>query len=338
MKLKSILLASGAFGGMTANERRLGRFIRDGEGHPAPAAPAAAPEAAPAAPEAAPAPAAPEAPDDHGTRDYLDFERSLEADDDGGVDTPPAEDDAGQEEPPAPDEPGASVQDQIDAAVKAEKDRADDLARQLAEAKAPPKEPVTPPAPRSAEQAPNPDDYDFGEADTKFIADTARFHARQEFAAQTQQAELRAQVAEVENTWKGAVTQPEIVQAYPDFEDKVTRGGDRGDWDCSPVTALLIKSSPVGPHVAYHLATNVAESKRIASLNPIEQALEVGRLEGRFLNSGKATVPPKTVSSAPTPPEARSRGAGGKFTVADDTDDFAAFDKKADAILDKTKR
>lgn len=36
MNLKHTLLTSGAFGGMTASERRLGRFIRDGEGHPAP--------------------------------------------------------------------------------------------------------------------------------------------------------------------------------------------------------------------------------------------------------------------------------------------------------------
>lgn len=38
MKIKHRLLASGAFGRMTANEQRLGRYIRDGEGHPAPAA------------------------------------------------------------------------------------------------------------------------------------------------------------------------------------------------------------------------------------------------------------------------------------------------------------
>jgi len=45
MNLKSTLLASGAFGGMTASEQRLGRFIRDGEGHPAPApTPAPTPE------------------------------------------------------------------------------------------------------------------------------------------------------------------------------------------------------------------------------------------------------------------------------------------------------
>lgn len=51
MKLKHTLLASGAFGGMTANEQRLGRFLRDGTGHPA-----AAPTPTPA-PEPAPTPA-----------------------------------------------------------------------------------------------------------------------------------------------------------------------------------------------------------------------------------------------------------------------------------------
>lgn len=74
MNLKHTLLASGAFGGMTANERRIGRFIRDGEGHPDPApAPAAPAEetavdpfdaafAEHAAEDPAPAPAGQEAP------------------------------------------------------------------------------------------------------------------------------------------------------------------------------------------------------------------------------------------------------------------------------------
>lgn len=48
MTLKHTLLAHGAFGGMTTNERRLGRFIRDGDGHPDPVP---APSATPAPPE-----------------------------------------------------------------------------------------------------------------------------------------------------------------------------------------------------------------------------------------------------------------------------------------------
>ncbi len=55
MKIKNMLLASGAFGGMTPNERRLGRFLRDAGGHPEPA-PAAAPTSAPAAEPLAPEP------------------------------------------------------------------------------------------------------------------------------------------------------------------------------------------------------------------------------------------------------------------------------------------
>lgn len=45
MSLKSTLLSSGAFGGLTDTERQLGRLIRDGAGHPDPApAPAPSPQ------------------------------------------------------------------------------------------------------------------------------------------------------------------------------------------------------------------------------------------------------------------------------------------------------
>jgi hypothetical protein len=47
MNLKNQLLLNGQFGGMTANEQRLGRFIRDGEGHPDPA-PVSSPDPGPA--------------------------------------------------------------------------------------------------------------------------------------------------------------------------------------------------------------------------------------------------------------------------------------------------
>jgi hypothetical protein len=86
--------------------------------------------------------------------------------------------------------------------------------------------------------------------------------------------------------------------------------------------ALAIKSSPVGPHVAYELAKNPTEAARIAKLIPVEQAFELGKLEGRHAArvAGKkavveepAPVPAKVASSAPPPPQHRSRGSGGQY-------------------------
>jgi hypothetical protein len=194
------------------------------------------------------------------------------------------------------------------------------------------------PAARNPGDAPNPDDYEFGEADSKFITDLARHTADKRFEEREAQAQVMREVEQLENSWNTQVTADEFKAQYPDFEDKVTRGGDRGDWDCSPVGAIVIKSSEVGGHVAYHLATNPAESKRIAALPPMEQVRELGRLEGRYLVQGKSAAPqPKTVTSAPPPPEGRARGAGGRFAVQADTDDFASFESMADATLSKRK-
>lgn len=335
--LKTTLMLRGAFGGMTANERRLGRFIRDGEGHPAPAAPAPAPAAAPASQTPAPA------EDTSTSDDFSAFERGLEGgeDDNGSGDVEPAtpENDDGQpEEPPAPEKPeGASVQERIDELTANWRETQRQLAesqRQLEEVRRgqPPQPEVT----RSEGEAPNPDNYEFGEADSRFIADTATFHAEQAFQRLQRESAANAQIAEVESRWAGAIADAEIVQQYPDFQEKVTAGASRGEWDCTPLMAVMIKSSDVGPHVAYHLATNAAESKRIAGLVPIEQALEIGRLEGRLAaeKSSKPAPSPRVATNAPPPPP-RTRGAGGKFSVEADTDDFAAFDKHADSLLRK---
>jgi len=85
--------------------------------------------------------------------------------------------------------------------------------------------------------------------------------------------------------------------------------------------------------VAYHLANNRDEAKSIAMMHPLEQARAFGRLEARFLAEAAAKVAepkpePKVKTDAPEPPTHRARGGGGKFSVDDDTSDFAAFEAK----------
>ena len=93
----------------------------------------------------------------------------------------------------------------------------------------------------------------------------------------------------------------------------------------TPVMALAMKTSEQGPDVAYFLASNPGESERIAALSPLEQAREMGRLEGRYAYQETPSV--RRVTNAPNPPTDLTRGGGGKFQTSADTDDFAAFDK-----------
>lgn len=64
-----------------------------------------------------------------------------------------------------------------------------------------------------------------------------------------------------------------------------------------PEMAETILDLDEGPQVAYHLATNLHECARIASLSGRQQALEIGKLAARLA----AKPEPKRISSAPEP-------------------------------------
>lgn len=355
MSIRSHLLAGVA---MTPTERAQGRYLRAPDGHgDGGAAPAPTPDPSPA-------PSAAE------SDDFAAFETSVdkpEASEDPPADNnssgdnvdpaTPGADDADDGDPPAPADPqGASVQERIDelTAKHREAERALAEERRLRaeeraawEARQPkPEDKPGEGETREEDQRPDPSKYEFGEADSKYIADLARYETRQEIKAarEREQAEaskraLEADLTQMETTWTEKVGADEVKTKYTDFDEKVTKGADRGDWALSPVGVLLVKNSPVGPDVAYHLASNPDESRRIAGLNVMEQAIEIGRLEGRFIASATtAEAPaPKRASDAPAPPEHRSRGSGGKFSAQPDTEDFSAFDKMADGILDPKK-
>ena len=75
-----------------------------------------------------------------------------------------------------------------------------------------------------------------------------------------------------------------------------------------PVTqvgARFIKESERGPQVAYFLSQNRAEAARIASLEPLAQAYELGRIEQRI----NAAPTARKVSQAPNPVPKVSGGA-----------------------------
>ena len=56
-----------------------------------------------------------------------------------------------------------------------------------------------------------------------------------------------------------------------------------------------------GVDVAYHLAKNLPEAKRIAALSPVAQIMEIGKLETK-LNAAKPAA--KSTTQAPAPPTA----------------------------------
>jgi hypothetical protein len=100
------------------------------------------------------------------------------------------------------------------------------------------------------------------------------------------------------------VEQATMLDAYQDREEEA-----RGKYDDFeqvaynpklPVTetmAQTIQSSEIGPDVIYWLGSNPKEADRIARLNPLLQAREIGKIEARLASN----PPAKKTSTAPAP-------------------------------------
>lgn len=78
-----------------------------------------------------------------------------------------------------------------------------------------------------------------------------------------------------------------------------------------PITDTMadaIRSSDVGPDIAYHLGMTPSEAKRIAQLPPIQQAREIGKIEAKL--AAAPVVKKSTSAPAPiTPVNASTKGS-----------------------------
>lgn len=337
LSYRGILLSGSA---MTAAERAKGRFMRAPDGHEG-------------------GDTGGSGGDDTGgaeigaSDDFAAFEAHVDAGDkpaagkeETGQGKPPEGEDAGSGDDDVPDpnaengegedkgkpDPNEERFANLDRQLREEQDRRADLERRLEEATKKPEEKVDDKKARPEgllEGEPNPEDYEYGEADPSYIKDSSTFHARMEFQRQESERALKTEFEQIEAGYKERVET--VREHYPDYDEKVVKGaeGDNPAWVATPVMALAMRTADNGPDVAYHLATNPDESRRIAKLSPLEQAREMGRLEGRFERQKEeaAKPAPKRLSSAPKPPTNVARGAGGKFKVEPDTDDFGSFDK-----------
>lgn len=318
---------------MTASEMAMGRVMR------APDHDATTP-VAPAATESG-------ASDDD---DFATFERKVSAPKaepaaaaaDDVTDPPEAGENGTGDDEPAPEggEPakkGKSVQERIDelTASRREAERAAEKAQRDAEywrgkaEGAKPQEETPAAVVDDADGKPDPSKFEYGEADPDYIIALSEYGAKQAFAKMAAEQEASARVAEVQRKWQTTATS--AAEKYPDFNEKVVQAANNAEWPCSPIVGDGILGSDVGADIAYHLASNLDEAKAIYAMNPLEQARAFGRLEARFMSEQAAAAPkpqPKLTTDAPKPPENRARGAGGKYSVDDDTTDFAAFEAK----------
>lgn len=178
-----------------------------------------------------------------------------------------------------------------------------------------------PEARQEGPKEPNPDDYDLGDMDPRYVRAMIDHGVKQGLD------KIRGDVAQDLQHQAGAraweARQDAARAKFADYDAKVIDGAH--NWPCTQEMAEAIKTSDAGGELAYHLASNPDEARRISALPPIAQIRELGRIEARLDAPSKPQA--KTATDAPKPPNGQARGAGGQFSPSPETDDFSSFEK-----------
>lgn len=214
----------------------------------------------------------------------------------------------------------------------------------------PPKEEPKKETPAADEVDPNepkPDDFEYGELDTRYIKALANYQSDKRYKqlkADEQKEREEAQLAERQqrNREKFETLVTNGSKKREDFYEKVVIDSETKKWPLSEELGQLALESEVGDDVLYHLATHPQEATQLYRMTPVEQARQFGRLEAKFSaeraaasgegeDTGKPVVAAQTKTTKAPLPIPNARGAGGQFQVTADTEDFSAFEARANS-------
>jgi hypothetical protein len=242
-------------------------------------------------------------------------ETLAQGDEQSGDDAAAADDQGGGEQP----KPKKSPQERINEVTKArrEAERERDYWRDLATQSRPAPQPQAQQPQDDGE--PDPSAYEHGELDARFIRDHATYHARKAFREEQANLTRQTRVQTAIQTFEQRAE-----DLFPDGEPEGLERF-RSLPTVAPAIQEVIMDSEIGPKLADYLGSHTRELNRISALTPLQQARELTKLELKLASPPAPT--PKTATDAPAPTP-QVRGAGGRFTVAPDTDDFAAFEKQ----------
>ena len=105
-----------------------------------------------------------------------------------------------------------------------------------------------------------------------------------------------------------------VVDALPDFEEVARNSGMRRIFSAMPHITDAIMESEKGPEIAYYLGKNRQKAIEMTQMHPIRGAIELGKIEARFL-----TLETKKISRAPEP----INPVGGMSAAVDDEDNMS---------------
>lgn len=137
----------------------------------------------------------------------------------------------------------------------------------------------------------NPDDYEGGEYDPRYIAAVAKAEIQAELRAErlAQDQAVESEMAEQ----RRAEVQAKMAEArvrYPDFDAVAFNQ----NLPITEVMAEVISESDKAADLAYYLGKNPAIAAKVAGMSPLAAARELGRIESTL-------SAPKKMSSAPDP-------------------------------------
>ncbi len=199
----------------------------------------------------------------------------------------------------------------LDRAIRREAEasaRADLLERQLNELR----------QPKAASQGePKMSEFSDIEEYAKAKAEFEKGNLRKEFEAQRHADTQKEQHTRLLSEWETKATRAET--KYEDFDEVVGELEPNAPW------TVAIMRAKNGEDIAYHLGKNIQEAKRIMSLDPIDQFLEIGELGAKL---AATPVKPKEPSRVPAPidPVGGTKSAGND--VPSSQDDMATWARK----------
>lgn len=191
----------------------------------------------------------------------------------------------------------------------------------------------------AAPKMPDPEKFEFGNIDTRYIAALHAFERAKGKWLDKAEVALNNTRATEAASLQG---QKDFATALESFHDKgaqvegyaETRAAiEKNEFPVSQPVALLILESDVGHELAVHLHKNPTLAKEINELPAYRQVARVALLEQELVaKKATANPAPRTASSAPAP-IASTRATSATTTAAEESTDFQAFEKQANKAL-----
>lgn len=198
------------------------------------------------------------------------------------------------------------------------------------------------PSANSSDGEPDPTKYEGGEFDAKYIRDLARYEAKKAATETSRQSAAAAQTQEQQQAAAAFKVQldeftEKATEIYDDFAEVVFDESNK----FSATLVELSLDSEFGAQIAYELALDPKEQRRLAALSPSKQAVWFGQREAELSSqagdakkqngesSGDDSDTAKPKPKAPPPPQHQSKGNGGTGAVSAATEDFGAFERMA---------